>query len=65
MISSRNGCSAVLTAVLTPRTELVSSPVKSQAAAHAVSLVALLPEVQAPYSKAEELLMKEWLNRLT
>ncbi|MFB9991138.1 TetR/AcrR family transcriptional regulator [Deinococcus oregonensis] len=35
-----------------------------QWAVHAVSLAALLPEMQAPFSEAEQALLLEWLNRL-
>jgi AcrR family transcriptional regulator len=37
---------------------------KAQAAAHAVSLVALLPHMNAPFSEAEQRLLTEWLQRL-
>lgn len=37
---------------------------KAQAAAHAVSLVALLPHLDSPFSEAEQRLLTEWLQRL-
>lgn len=56
----------VLNAILTPesRTRVANNSVKQQAAAHAVSLVALLPGLPAPFSEAERKLFVEWLGRL-
>ncbi|UQN08699.1 TetR/AcrR family transcriptional regulator [Deinococcus sp. QL22] len=61
---------AVLKAVLVPEvdsepTSGSSSSARQQAAAHAVSLVALLPSVPSPLSEAEQALLIEWLGRLT
>ncbi|THF70844.1 TetR/AcrR family transcriptional regulator [Deinococcus sp. Arct2-2] len=64
--------SAVLTAILTPDPAAVTGPALGpdsdsatpQAAAHAVSLVALLPNLKAPFSDAEQRLLTEWLHRL-
>lgn len=59
---------AVLNAVLTPEPGGTGAPVgpsvRQQAAAHAVSLVALLPDLAAPFSGAEQTLLREWLQRL-
>lgn len=55
---------AVLNAILTPESETASQVVKPQAAAHAVSLVALLPDLEAPFTNAERALLSEWLQRL-
>lgn len=55
---------AVLTAILTPEAPALGGSARRQAAAHAVSLVALLPELPAPLSEAEEALLVEWLRRL-
>ncbi|MGY2893832.1 TetR/AcrR family transcriptional regulator [Deinococcus sp. UYEF24] len=57
---------AVLNAVLTPESPTGGEPVqRSQAAAHAVSLAALLPELPlAPFSEAEQALLTEWLQRI-
>jgi AcrR family transcriptional regulator len=60
---------AVLNAILTPepsqsRAQPETSVVRSQATAHAVSLAALLPELQVPFSAAERSLLAEWLDRL-
>jgi AcrR family transcriptional regulator len=57
-------CEVVLSAILTPEGAAVGGTVKQRAAAHAVSLIALMPEVQAPFSQAEETLLVEWLRRL-
>jgi AcrR family transcriptional regulator len=56
----------VLNAILTPksRTSTVGNSAKQQAAAHAVSLVALLPDLPTPFSEAEQKLLEEWLRRL-
>ena len=56
--------SAVLTAILTPEASLADGSSGPQVAAHAVSLAALLPGLQAPFSEAEQRLLKEWLQRL-
>ena len=56
---------AVLKTVLTPEPETVGDAVRPRAAAHAVSLVALLPDLESPFSEAEEKLLVEWLHRLT
>ncbi len=55
---------AVLSAILTPEagTERAAG---RQAAVHAVSLTALLPDLDAPFSEAERTLLVEWLGRLT
>lgn len=55
---------AVLNAILTPEPGSASGSVRQQAAAHAVSLAALLPELPAPFSEAEQTLFVEWLQRL-
>ncbi len=57
---------AVLNAVLTPESRASGEPgQRSQAAAHAVSLAALLPDLPlAPFSEAEQFLLLEWLRRL-
>ncbi len=56
---------AVLDAILTPETETVSGLIKPRAAAHAVSLAAILPKLETPFSEAEKQLLLEWLHRLT
>lgn len=59
---------AMLKAVLIPGAGTEMDPTHSpqqQAAAHAVSLAALLPGVPAPFSEAEQALLVEWLGRLT
>lgn len=59
---------AVLKAVLVPEVDsepTSASSARQQAAAHAVSLVALLPSVPSPLSDAEQALLIEWLGRLT
>jgi AcrR family transcriptional regulator len=53
---------AVLDAILTPEREAISG--QPQAAAHAVSLAALLPDLETPFSEAEQKLFLEWLHRL-
>jgi AcrR family transcriptional regulator len=55
---------AVLNAILTPQTETVSGGLEPQAASHAVSLAALLPDLESPFSEAEQGLLVEWLHRL-
>lgn len=55
---------AVLAAVLTPAAPAPGGSVRRQAAAHAVSLAALLPELPDPFSEAEGALLVEWLRRL-
>lgn len=55
---------AVLGAVLTPEPGTATDVAGSQAAAHAVALAALLPKLQAPFSRAEQTLLLEWLGRL-
>lgn len=57
-------CEAVLNAVLTPEPGTASGSVRQQAATHAVSLAALLPDLPAPFSEAEQTLLVEWLQRL-
>jgi AcrR family transcriptional regulator len=59
---------AVFKAVLVPEMGLASTSARSagqHATAHAVSLVALLPNVTSPLSEAEQALLIEWLGRLT
>ena len=56
---------AVLNTVLVPSAGTAGVPVQqSQAAAHAVSLAALLPGLQARFSEAEHALLLDWLRRL-
>ncbi|WP_407542838.1 TetR/AcrR family transcriptional regulator (plasmid) [Deinococcus radiomollis] len=56
---------AVLNTVLVPSVGTAGVPVQqSQAAAHAVSLAALLPGLQARFSEAEHALLLDWLRRL-
>jgi AcrR family transcriptional regulator len=55
---------AVLTAILTPGSETASDAAESSATPHAVSLVALLPKLETPFSEAEKRLLEEWLHRL-
>lgn len=58
---------AVLKTVLTPEVDMetdVTSSARQQAAAHAVALAALLPDLAAPFSEAEQPLLVEWLGRL-
>jgi AcrR family transcriptional regulator len=54
---------AVLNAILTPEPGTMSG-LEPQAAAHAVSLAALLPDLKAHFSEAEQGLLLEWLHRL-
>jgi len=56
---------AVLSAVLTPEQWSASDAAERQAAAHAVSLAALLPGLPTPFTAAEQHLLLEWLRRLT
>ncbi len=56
---------AVLTAILTPEAGAAGGSERQQAAAHAISLMALLPDLPAPFSAAEQTLLMEWLHRLT
>ena len=56
---------AVLSAVLTPEQWSASDAAERQAAAHAVSLAALLPGLPNPFTAAEQRLLLEWLRRLT
>ena len=55
---------AVLSAILTPEPSTPHGTVRQQAAAHAVALIALLPELAAPFSRAERTLLVEWLGRI-
>ncbi|WP_161882034.1 TetR/AcrR family transcriptional regulator [Deinococcus alpinitundrae] len=56
---------AVLSAILTPEQWSASDAAERQAAAHAVSLAALLPGLPTPFTAAEQRLLLEWLRRLT
>ncbi|WP_407571830.1 TetR/AcrR family transcriptional regulator [Deinococcus altitudinis] len=57
---------AVLNVVLTPEPRAGGEPgQRSQAAAHAVSLAALLPKLSpVSFSEAEQVLLTEWLRRI-
>lgn len=55
---------AVLSAILVAEPGAAAPSVRQQAAAHAVSLVALLPELDVPFSPSEMGLLLEWLRRL-
>jgi AcrR family transcriptional regulator len=55
---------AVLTAILTPESEVASDAAGSPATPHAVSLLALLPGLETAFSEAEQRLLEEWLRRL-
>ena len=55
---------AVLKAILTPEAGTVGGTGRQQAAAHAVSLSALVQGGPAPFSRAEQGLLIEWLERL-
>jgi AcrR family transcriptional regulator len=55
----------VLKTILTPETAAVGGSGRPQAAAHAVSLAAILPNLETPFSEAEQGLLLEWLHRLT
>lgn len=55
---------AVLSAILTSKSKPVNASSQSQATTHAVSLVALLPDLESRFSQAERGLLIEWLNRL-
>jgi AcrR family transcriptional regulator len=55
---------AVLRAILTPESEAAPGAIAPQATAHAVSLVALLPSLETPFSEAEKRLLEEWLQRM-
>jgi AcrR family transcriptional regulator len=56
---------AVLTSLLTPEPGPANKDLPNRAAAHAVSLTALLPRLQTSFSAAEQSLLLEWLQRLT
>jgi AcrR family transcriptional regulator len=56
--------SAVLSAILTPQPETGSASSAPRAAAHAVALAALLPDLGTQFSEAEQRLFREWLHRL-
>lgn len=55
---------AVLDAILTAEATPVRGTPEQQAAAHAVALIALLPDLATPFSPAEVTLLMEWLRRL-
>jgi AcrR family transcriptional regulator len=55
---------AVLKTILTPEEYPDMDGQRHRAAAYAVSLAAVLPEVQGPLSEAERRLLGEWLERL-
>jgi AcrR family transcriptional regulator len=55
---------AVLNAILNSESKPANASTQSQAATHAVSLVALLPDLESGFSKAERGLLMEWLHRL-
>jgi AcrR family transcriptional regulator len=54
----------VLNTILTSKSKSVKVSIESQATTHAVSLVALLPDLESRFSKAERGLLMEWLQRL-
>jgi AcrR family transcriptional regulator len=55
---------AVLAAILVPDPASPGGAVRQRAAAHAVALVALLPQLPTAFSEAEQTLLVEWLQRL-
>ncbi|MFC4456222.1 TetR/AcrR family transcriptional regulator [Deinococcus sonorensis] len=59
---------AALQVILTPQAGTApdgASTARQQVAAHAVALVALLPDLESPFSSAEQALLLEWLRRLS
>ncbi len=55
---------AVLNTILTSKSKPLKASIESQATTHAVSLVALLPDLEPHFSEAERGLLVEWLHRL-
>lgn len=55
---------AALGAILIPAPRSGGGSARQQTAVHAVSLIALLPDLPAPLSAAEQALLVEWLRRL-
>jgi AcrR family transcriptional regulator len=55
---------SVLKTVLTPEAPLAGEDGTPRAAAYAVSLAAVLPDVEGRFSAAEQRLLLEWLQRL-
>lgn len=56
---------SVLKTILTPEAPPTQGDGPPSAAVFAVSLAAVLPELQSPFSEAEQRLLLEWLQRLT
>jgi AcrR family transcriptional regulator len=54
----------VLNTILTSKSKPASATIESQATTHAVSLVALLPDLESHFSGSERGLLMEWLHRL-
>ncbi len=54
----------VLNAIITSKSKPLKASIESQATTHAVSLVALLPDLESRFSEAERGLLVEWLHRL-
>jgi hypothetical protein len=55
---------SVLRTILTPEGSPTGGEGPSRAAVYAVSLAAVLPDVQGRFSTAEQRLLTEWLKRL-